>query len=288
MTTEAKGQKLVEGPDEPEHTARSPSEEDAPAAHAVRLVVAYDGTEYCGFQKQAGQRTVQEELERAAARMAGHAVQVKAASRTDSGVHALGQVIAFHSRREIPARGWRLGLNAHLPPDIRVQAASLCEAGYNPRFDSLGKRYRYLIQMGEAKNPLLRHRAWQLGHLPLDPAPMREAAKLLEGTHDFAAFRSADDERETTVRTLWSVSVTEGFTGDPSLVAIDVHGNAFMKNMVRILSGTLVKVGRKRMPPARMTDLLSPGADRSQSGETAPAHGLTLLEVQLGRLALTR
>ncbi len=263
-----------------------PSERAAPGA--VRLVIAYDGTDFCGFQKQVGQRTVQAELERAAEQMAGHPVQVKAASRTDSGVHALGQVVAFDSRRAIPPRGWMLGLHAHLPDDIRVQSASLCEAGYNPRFDSLGKRYRYLLQLGEAKNPLLRNRAWQLGHLRVDPERMREAAQHLEGTHDFAAFRAADDERESTVRTLWSVAVLEGYADDPSLLAIMVHGNAFMKNMVRIIAGTLVAVGRGRFRPEDMLELLQPGADRTRAGETAPAHGLTLLHVELGRLALQR
>ena len=107
----------------------------------------------------------------------------------------------------------------------------------------MGKRYRYLLQLGEAKNPLLRNRAWQLGHVRVDPALMREAAQHLEGTHDFAAFRSADDTRLGTVRTLWSVAVLEGFADDSSLLAISVHGNAFMKNMVRILAGTLVAVG---------------------------------------------
>jgi len=263
----------------------SPGDTDT-ELHGVRLVVAYDGTDFCGFQKQAGQRTVQEDLERAAAQMAGHPVQIKAASRTDSGVHALGQVVAFDSRRAIPARGWMLGLHAHLPDDVRVQSASACAPGYNPRFDSLGKRYRYLLQLGEAKNPLLRHRAWQLGHIRVNPERMREAAQHLEGTHDFVAFRSADDERESTVRTLWSVAVLEGFADDPSLLALVVHGNAFMKNMVRIIAGTLVAVGRGRLKPNDMLGLLGPGADRAGAGDTAPAHGLTLLEVELGRLAL--
>jgi tRNA pseudouridine38-40 synthase len=266
--------------------ASEPRVEAQADAYGVRLIVAYDGSDFSGFQRQSGQRTVQAELERAAGHMAGHPVQVKPASRTDAGVHALGQVVAFDSRRVIPARGWMLGLHAHLPDDIRVQSASLCTAGYNPRFDSLGKRYRYLIQLGEAKNPLLRHRAWQLGHRRVDPALMREAGQHLEGTHDFAAFRAADDHRESTVRTLWSVGVLEGFADDPSLLAIVVHGNAFMKNMVRIIAGTLVAVGRGRFRPSDMLALLKPGANRTHAGDTAPAYGLTLLEVELGRLAL--
>lgn len=261
---------------------------DVPAApHAVRLVVAYDGTHFHGFQRQPGVRTVQEAVERAAEPMAGRPVQVYGASRTDTGVHALYQVLAFDSERAIRTRGWMLGMNTRLPDDIRVQSATHCVPGYNPRFDSKSKRYRYLLQVGEAKNPLLRQRVWQLGHRRVDAANMAEAGKLLEGTHDFAAFRSADDTREGTIRTLFSVQVLAGFAGDPSLLAIEVHGNAFMKNMVRIIAGTLVAVGRGRIAVRDVPALLETGANRAHAGETAPAHGLTLAHVELGRLGLS-
>jgi tRNA pseudouridine38-40 synthase len=254
---------------------------------AVRLVVAYDGSDFCGFQRQPGQRTVQGELERAIERMTGQLTQVRGASRTDAGVHALGQVVSFDTEQRIQARGWMLGLNAHLPDDIRVQRAEPCPRGYHPRFDSLGKHYRYLLQQGEAKNPLLRRRAWQLGPIQVDVSRMVEAACELVGTHDFAAFRSADDTRQTTVRTLWSASVTTAFAQDPSLLAIDVHGDAFMKHMVRVLAGTLVDVGRGKLTRAELRGLLQPGASRADAGMTAPAHGLTLISIDLGRLALT-
>jgi tRNA pseudouridine38-40 synthase len=260
---------------------------EAARVSGVRLVVAYDGSDFCGFQLQPGQRSVQGELERAAQAMTGHPLRVRAASRTDAGVHALGQVVAFDTRRVIPERGWKLGLHAHLPPDIRVQSASACAAGYNPRFDALGKTYRYLLQTGEAKNPLLRKRAWQLGGAAPEPASMRAAAALLVGTHDYRAFRQADDARKQSVRTLYRLEVLEAFGGDPSLLAIEVRGNAFMKNMVRILAGTLVDVGRGRIALAQVPQLLGPQARREQAGQTAPAHALTLLDVELGRLAAT-
>lgn len=261
--------------------------EEAPGSlHGVRLVVAYDGTGFAGFQLQSGHRTVQGELERAIARMAGHPVRVRGASRTDSGVHALGQVVAFDVRRAIPARGWMLGLHGHLPPEIRVQQAASCAPGYQPRFDAAGKIYRYLIQTGEAKNPLLRHCAWQLGggRVP-DAARMRAAAALLAGTHDFRAFRQADDERENSVRTLWRVDVIEGFGSDANLIAIEVEGTAFMKNMVRILAGTLVDVGVGRIALDEVPRMLGPEAQRDFAGQTAPAHGLVLVQVRLGRPA---
>lgn len=262
---------------------------ESPALGGVRLVVAYDGSDFHGFQLQQGQRSVQGVLEEAAQRMTGHPVRVRGAGRTDAGVHALGQVVAFDSARVIPERGWVLGLNCHLPEDVRVQRAERCAAGYNPRFDAAGKHYRYLVQSGEAKNPLLRKRAWQLGNAKeLDLGRMRHAAQLLTGTHDYRAFRAADDQRVTTERTLWSIDIRQGLGDDPSLLVIDVRGTAFMKHMVRILSGTLMDIGSGRIPLERVHELLGPHADRARAGQTAPAHGLTLVSVRLGRSELTR
>lgn len=260
----------------------------SPVLLGVRLVVAYDGTDFCGFQLQDGQRTVQGVLEEAAASMTGHFVRIRGAGRTDSGVHALGQVVAFDSARSIRARGWMLGLNNVLPPDVRVQAAEECAAGYNPRFDAVGKHYRYVVQWGETKDPTLRNRAWQLGSPKVpDIARMREAAKLLTGKHDFRAFRAADDHRPNSERTLWSIDISENWNADPHVFAIDVHGTAFMKHMVRILSGTLIDVGMGRIPLERVPSMLGPEADRTRAGQTAPAQGLTLVSVRLGRSQLT-
>jgi tRNA pseudouridine38-40 synthase len=260
----------------------------SPVLYGVRLVLAYDGTDFCGFQLQDNQRTVQGVLEEAASSMAGRFARMRGAGRTDSGVHALGQIVAFDSARLIRPRGWMLGLNSVLPPDVRVQSAAECVAGYNPRFDALGKHYRYLVQWGEAKDPTLRNRAWQLSSAKVpDLARMREAAKLLTGKHDYRAFRASDDQRPKSERTLWSIDISENWNGNPTLLAIDVHGTAFMKHMVRILSGTLIDVAMGRIPLERVPSMLGAEADRECAGQTAPAQGLTLVSVQLGRSQLT-
>lgn len=261
---------------------------DAPTLYGVRLVIAYDGTDFCGYQLQPNQRTVQGQLEHATQQLAGHMVRVRGAGRTDSGVHALGQVVAFDSARLIRDRGWVLGLNQHLPDDLRIQSASPCEVGYDPRFDSMGKTYSYLIQLGEAKNPLLRNRAWQLGARKLDVDLMRRGAALLVGTHDYRAFRASGDERPNTVRTLWAIDVLDNVANDETLLAIEVRGTAFMKNMVRIIAGTLVDVGSGRIPLTRVAALVGPDADRERAGQTAPAQGLTMVHVALGRIELSR
>jgi tRNA pseudouridine38-40 synthase len=199
-------------------------------------------------------------------------------------VHALSQIVAFDSARPIAARGWLLGVNRHLPPDVRIQRAAACPVGYHPRFESLEKTYRYVLALGIAQNPLQRHRAYQLGKFEsLDVSRMREAASMLTGTRDYRAFRSVDDTRENTIRTLHAIDIHECHDGDPKQIAIDVRGTAFMKNMVRILAGTLVDVGRGRLPLARVPALLGPDAQRDDAGQTAPAQGLTLMKVVLGR-----
>jgi len=273
--------------DEAPASAVQPARDSRPridAPHGVCLVLAFDGSAFAGSQLQPNQRTVQGELERAAQTMTGHFTRVRLAGRTDAGVHALAQVAAFDSARAISAKGFMRGLNQKLPADIRVQRAALCAPHYEPRFESNGKTYRYLIQLGEPQNPLLRTRAYHIARFrTLDLASMRAAARMLTGTHDFRAFRSAEDARDNSIRTLYDIDIDEGFTGDPTLLAITVHGTAFMKNMVRILAGTLIEIGRGHIPLARVSRLLGPEAQRDDAGQTAPAHGLTLVEVKLGR-----
>jgi tRNA pseudouridine38-40 synthase len=270
--------------------------------HGVRLVLAYDGTQFAGFQRQPDQRTVQSVLEEAIARIAQSAVAARGASRTDAGVHAEGQVVAFDTERELEPRRWLLALNRYLPDDIAVQAAALCAPGYEPRFDAIDKLYRYLFHLGLARAPELRHRAWQLGRAgphddraefaapacQLDLHAMRQAAAALIGTHDFRAFRAADDQRENTVRTLHRVDLSSDYQGRTNLLALEVQGSAFMKNMVRILAGTLVAVGRGRLSANDVSGLLQPNAVRSRHSETAPGHGLTLVRVTLGRSLASR
>jgi tRNA pseudouridine38-40 synthase len=264
-----------------------------PPDHAIGLVLAYDGEDFAGFVRQPGQRTAQGELEKAIEIMNGVPALTRPAARTDSGVHAVGQRVAFDPARDIDDAGWIRGLNAKLPPDVAVLEVSRHARGYNPRFDSIGKTYRYLLQVRDQRDPLWRRRAWWLpksrqrdeGGLDLDQ--MRDAATRLTGTHDFRIFRAADDDREQTVRTMFSIDLVEGWAGEPSLLAIEVSGNAFMKNMVRILVGTLVDVGRGKLAPGAIDALFAAGAQRSDAGMTAPAHGLTLVQVRVGRQAPT-
>ncbi len=249
------------------------------ADDAVLLTVAYDGTDFAGWQRQPGQRTVQGVLDRAVEAMDGRPALTRGASRTDAGVHALGQRVAFDPERSIPLTGWVRGLNVNLPEDVAVRAAEHRPRGYDPRFDASGKHYRYLIHTAPTRDPLLRHRAWHVGRA-LDLGAMRAAGRELVGTHDFAAFQAANDHRDNTVRTLTRVDVE---AGGPDVIAIDVEGNAFLKNMVRILAGTLVEAGRGRFEVARVRALLRPGSGRPEAGPTAPAEGLTLVSIRLGR-----
>ncbi|MFN9812120.1 MAG: tRNA pseudouridine(38-40) synthase TruA [Deltaproteobacteria bacterium] len=266
-------------------------------AQGIRLVVAYDGTDFHGWARQPSTRTVQGTLEDAVASMAGHPVVCRGAGRTDRGVHAMGHVVAFDSVREIPPHGWLRGLNQALPDDLSVRAAERAPPGYDPRFDAIDKTYRYVLLVDDERDPLLRHRAWRLPPRlrnpsartavdALDVQAMRAAATRLLGTHDFRAFRAADDQREQTVRTLHALEISCAWANDPRQLAITVRGSAFMKNMVRILTGTLLEVGRGRFSEECVASLLGPDARRQDAGPTAPPEGLTLVEVRLGRGAL--
>ncbi|MET0385666.1 MAG: tRNA pseudouridine(38-40) synthase TruA [Polyangiales bacterium] len=268
----------------------------------VRLTLAYDGTQFAGFQRQLEVRTVQGVLEQAISHITQQPAIARGAGRTDAGVHAEGQVVAFDTDRELTPRRWLLALNRYLPDDVAVQAVDACEPGYDPRFDALDKLYRYLFYLGLARAPLIRHRAWQLARsgehddlaplgrtaTRLDVSAMRAAGAALIGTHDFRAFRAADDLRENTQRTLHRVELIEDFRAQPNVIALEVKGSAFMKNMVRIIAGTLVAVGRGRLTPNDVAGLLSADAVRHRHSETAPAQGLTLVHVTLGRKSLAQ
>jgi len=268
--------------------------------HGVCLCLGYDGTDFHGWQAQPGLRTVQGMLEEAIDEMGIEHSPARGCSRTDAGVHALGQIASFAAEIEVPREGWVSGLNARLPKDIVVHDARACYRRYNPRFHAAHKRYRYLVRCGQQRDPLIRHQAWQLGPKGtrrdvarstrggrvedyLDVDAMRAAAASFVGEHDFRAFRQSGDEREIVVREMFEVSVKPGWRGREDLLAFEVIGNAFMKNMVRIMVGTLVDVGCGRLAPDAIPAMLRENSDRADAGQTAPAHGLTLVEIKLVR-----
>jgi tRNA pseudouridine38-40 synthase len=240
----------------------------------VKLVLEYDGTRYVGWQVQPNGPSIQAEIERALATLRKAPRRVTAAGRTDAGVHALGQVASFPEERPLPLAAYVKGMNALLPEDVAVRAASIEPDGFDARRSARGKRYRYVIEHLATRAPLTRARAWQLFG-PLDVGPMREAAAHLVGRHDFAAFQAADCASEHAVRDLRRLDVLGEAGGRIELV---VEATAFVKHMVRNLAGTLVEVGQGRREASSMPALLA-SRDRTRAGKTAPPQGLFLEEV---------
>ena len=246
--------------------------ESAPRRYRAR--VEYDGTDFFGFQAQPGTRTVQGTLEAALAHLSGGIrLPVEGAGRTDAGVHARGQVANFYTEAEIPPHGWRKGLNSLLPPDIAVREAVEVGLEFDARRHARGKLYRYSIYNHETRSPLCARTTWHV-RARLDEAAMNAAAEPLVGQHDFSAFRAADCERLSTVRDLSRLTVRR----DGDLVEIEVVATAFLKNMVRIIAGTLVAAGRHSLAPGDVAAIRD-GGDRTRAGVTAPPHGLCLVEV---------
>ena len=241
----------------------------------IRLVVEYDGSQLHGWQRQDNAPTVQQHLEEALAKLLTHETQVVGASRTDAGVHARGQVASFRTEREIPVHGIRRGLNSLLPDMIAVRDAAEVAEEFHPRFSATGKHYRYSILTRNERSPRLRDRAWHHPE-PLDVVAMQQAARALIGEHDFSAFRSAGCAAKTTVRRVDVIALTRA---QPSVLEVDIRGNAFLRQMVRIIVGTLAEVGTGKRAPAQVAEILA-SKDRTQAGITAPGHGLELIEVR--------
>ena len=245
-----------------------------------RMTVAYDGGDFFGWQNQPGRRTVQGALEAALKALTQEEVRVHACGRTDAGVHAMGQTAHFDLRRPWAggAGGLEKGLNALLEGDVRVREVREAGPTFHARYDAKGKEYRYTIWNGRVENPLLRRCAEHV-RTPLDLEAMREAARRLEGTHDFAAF-SANPHREIggTVRTLWRLDVRR----KGELVTISAEGDGFLYKMVRSLAGHLIRVGRGAVP-AEETSAILESRTRTARVETAAARGLCLWKVYYRR-----
>lgn len=240
----------------------------------ILLIVEYDGTPFCGWQIQPNGVSVQQLLEEALGKLLGEPVRVRSSGRTDAGVHAAAMPAVFATGKELPLRAFTFGLNALLPREIAVKSAAEVSPGFDPRKDALWKRYRYTILTAPHRSPLHRLQSWHFRH-PLHLERMRAGAAYLVGTHDFAAFRGANCAARTTVRTIHSLEVTRA--GD--FVRIDVTGTGFLKNMVRIIAGTLVEVGSGKLGPEDVGRILA-GKMRPDAGATAPPHGLCLIEVR--------
>jgi tRNA pseudouridine38-40 synthase len=253
----------------------APPPADAPAG--ILLTVSYDGEAFAGYAPQPGQRTVYGALLDAARKLDPTIDLLRGASRTDAGVHAFGQIVAFDPAGNIPPRGWVLGMNAHLDADVAVRRAQPVPRGLEPRAFRSGKRYRYLVMRDQVRDPHLERTSWRIGG-SLDVGAMRAEAASLLGTHDFKAFRSSSDERTDTTRTITRAEIIEGAHGDARLLSIVVEGSAFLHNMIRIVVGTLVDVAGGRLAPGACARALASKA-RTDLGITAPAKGLALDEV---------
>jgi tRNA pseudouridine38-40 synthase len=239
--------------------------------HGVLLLVSYDGTAFHGWARQSGMRCVEDTLCGAVMAIDPRSSPIRGASRTDAGVHAQGQLAAFDTKLDVPARGWVLGLNRQLPDDLAVRGARRVAAGFSPRLMARGKRYRYRVLIDAVRDPHWRTRGWRVPELDIEA--MAREADAARGTHDFASFRAAGDARVSTVRTLTRVDVMS--EEDPRIVAVVVEGDAFLHHMVRILVGTMVDVARGRLAAGAIGRAIG-ARDRRAAGTTAPAHGLVL------------
>ncbi len=247
----------------------------------VALRVAYEGGPFHGFVAQPGQPTVAGALLAAIQTLDGGVSRLRCASRTDAGVHARAQLVAFDTTRELAMRSWVLALNERLPDSVAVRGAYAAAPRYEPRFDVEKKRYRYLVHTDRVRCPMLHERSWRVPALAdcgdVELERMDAELASARGCHDFAAFASARDRREHTARTMLETRVVrEAFAA--RLIGIEVTGDGFLHNMVRILVGTVVDVARGALAPGAITRALA-SKQRRDAGQTAPAHGLCLEEV---------
>lgn len=247
-------------------------------SQSFKLVVAYDGTAYVGWQVQPEGQTIQGQLEQGLKEVTNCDIRVTASGRTDSGVHALGQVVSFESDTTLDANTLHRAINAKLPRDIRVLSVTTAPAGFHAIRDAISKRYRYFIQDGGVQDPFLRAWSW---HLPqeLDDWDMHEAASNLIGEHDFASYQSAGSPRSTTVREIFDFKVERQVGQLCEPIVIEVSANGFLYNMVRNLVGTLVEVGLGKQGIGWPAEILQ-HKDRTKAGPTAPPQGLFLVSVE--------
>ena len=240
----------------------------------VMLIVAYDGTNYHGWQLQPNVITIESVLNEALSNLLKEDIKVIGASRTDTGVHALGNIAVFDTQARMPAEKFSYALNQRLPEDIRIQSSMEVAQNFHPRRQNSRKTYEYKILNSAFPMPVYRLYS-HFTYVPLDVELMQKAAYYLEGAHDFKSFCSVNTVAETTVRTIYDITVEK--SGD--MITIRVTGSGFLYNMVRIIAGTLMEVGRQNLEPENIPDILK-ALDRTKAGPTAPACGLTLVKYE--------
>lgn len=240
----------------------------------VKLTVAYDGTNYCGWQVQPNGITVQEVLNQCLSEFTGENIETIGASRTDAGVHALGNVAVFDTEMRMPGDKFSFALNQRLPEDIRIQKSEEVDADFHPRYVKSQKTYEYRIL--NCRFPIPTERFYShFTYIPLDVDKMKEAASYLIGEHDFKSFCGTGAQVKTMVRTVKEIQIEK--SGDR--ITIRITGEGFLYNMVRIIAGTLMDIGGGLYPPEKMKEILE-AKDRKKAGPTAPARGLTLMKIQ--------
>jgi len=250
----------------------------------IRMLIEYDGTNYQGWQTQRSGLTIQDIMSGIISGITGEQIDLVSASRTDAGVHALGQVAVFMSATLLPASTLQRAMNARLPKDIRILETEELTSEFHPRYQAIKKSYFYIIEKAQKQSVFSHPYTWRLS-LSLDAGAMRRAAELLLGEHDYSAFRGSGCGAKTTIRTIHSISITGNdhlefmttrIQGD--FLKIRIEANAFLRHMVRNIVGTLVEVGKGRKSPEEVADILT-SCDRRTAGPTAPAKGLFLEKV---------
>jgi len=240
----------------------------------IKMIIEYDGSNYHGFQRQDNAHTIQAEIEKQLRELSGEVVTICGAGRTDARVHARGQVIAFNTNASIPPERWALALNSFLPEDIRVLSSSAAEPNFHPQFNSISKRYAYYLYRQKSGTAFYRRYAL-CNSDQLDISAIDQACKSIIGRHNFQAFCASGGSSKTHERTVFNCAIREY----GSILRLDVEANGFLYNMVRIIMGTLLEVGRRRIPADEIPDILK-SRDRTRSGPTAPPQGLYLMGVE--------
>lgn len=238
----------------------------------LKITLQYNGKNYCGWQKQPNSLGIQGTVEKAIYEITKEQVKVTASGRTDAGVHALGQVANFKTESKIPADRFPDALNAKLPKDISIISCEEVDIDFHARYNACGKTYRYLIYNKPHRSPIYKDLSYHVRY-DLDLEKIRLESKFLIGTHDFVGFMSSGSSVKDTVRTIYDVNIQE----NDGMISIEISGNGFLYNMVRIIVGTLVDIGRGRIKH-NMEEIIN-SQSRSMCGHTAPAHGLFLKKV---------